>query len=123
MAVFQNLRASSVTERPFAAQTAVTGAGNSGALTGYGNINSIRAQLNVTAITGTTPSLTVFIEDSVDGGATWAVVGTFTAVTAAGAQTISVAGPFGDQLRVRWAITGTTPSANFAVDWTVGLRL
>lgn len=110
------------TERPFPAQTAVTAAGNSGALTGYGNVGDIRAQLSVTSITGTTPNLTVFVEDSVDGGVTWATLGTFTAVTAAGSQSISITGPHGDQFRVRWNITGTTPSANFAFDWTVCKR-
>lgn len=77
--------------------------------------------LAVTVATGTTPSLTVFIDASPDGGVTWAQVAAFPAVTAANvAGGLIATAPiqltnFGDTVRVRYAITGTTPSFDFAV--------
>lgn len=94
-----------------------TTTGNSGVLPGYGPASSLRAQLNVTAVSGTTPSLTVLIEDSVDGGVTFNTIATFAAKTATGREVINFSGLFGENLRVSWTITGTTPSFTFAVDW------
>jgi hypothetical protein len=101
------------------ASAARTTTGNSGALPGYGPASSIRAQLNVTAASGTTPTLNVLVEDSVDGGLTWNTIGTFAQKTAAGREVINITTLFGDQLRVSWTIAGTTPSFTFAVDWVV----
>lgn len=101
---------------PSAARTA---SGNSGTLTGYGIAGTIRAQLNVTAASGTTPTLNAIIEDSVDGGTTWNTVGTFAQRTAAGREVINITTPFTSNLRVSWTIGGTTPSFTFAVDWYV----
>lgn len=97
---------------PSAARTA---AGNTGALgAGWGAVSTIRAQLNVTAASGTTPSLTVLLEDSLDG-TTWNTIGTFSAKTAAGREVINVTAPFTDTVRVSWTVTGTTPSFTFEV--------
>ena len=101
------------------ASAARTATGNSGALPGYGPASSIRAQLNVTAASGTSPTLNVIIEDSVDGGSNWNTIGTFAQRTGTGREVINVTTPFGDQLRVTWTIGGTTPSFTFAVDWVV----
>lgn len=98
---------------PSAAQTA---SGNSGTLTGYGPATSLRAQLNVTAASGTTPTLNVIIEDSLDG-TNWNTVGTFAQKTAAAREVINITTPFSDLLRVTWTVGGTTPSFTFAVDW------
>lgn len=100
------------------ASAARTATGNSGALpSDYSAAKTIRAQLNVTAASGTTPNLVVLIEDSVDDGATWSTVGTFAAKTAVGREVINITNPFGPKLRVSWTVTGTTPSFTFAVDW------
>ncbi len=96
---------------PSAARTA---AGQTATLEGYGPTATLRAQLNVTDAAGTSPNLTAFIEDSLDG-VSWNVVGTFAAKTAVGREVINVTSPYADMLRVRWAITGTTPSFTFAV--------
>ena len=96
---------------PSAARTA---AGDSGAWYGYGAVKTLRAQLDVTAASGTTPNLTAFVEDTLDG-TNWNVIGTFAAKTAAGREVINIETPFGEQVRVRWVITGTTPSFTFAV--------
>lgn len=98
---------------PSAARTT---AGNSGALTaGWGAVSTIRAQVNVTAASGTTPSLTVLIEDTLDG-TTWNTIGTFSAKTAVSREVINVTAPFTDTVRVSWTISGTTPSFTFTVD-------
>ena len=75
----------------------------------------LRVQLDVTAASGTTPTLNVFVEDSLDGGVTWNSVGTFTQRTTTGREAINIQTPFADQLRVRWALGGTTPSFTFSV--------
>lgn len=93
-----------------------TATGNSGALVGYAGADTLRAQLNVTAVSGTTPSMTVLVEDSVDAGTTWNTIGSFAAKTATGREVINVTSPFTDMIRVSWTITGTTPSFTFAVD-------
>lgn len=100
------------------ASAARTTTGNSGALpSDYSAAKTLRAQLNVTAASGTTPNLVCLIEDSVDDGATWNTVGTFAAKTAVGREVINITNPFAGKLRVSWTITGTTPSFTFAVDW------
>lgn len=98
------------------ASSARTASGNSGALTEWGAAKSLRAQLNVTAASGTSPTLDVVIEDSVDGGSNWNAVGTFAQKTTTGREVVNITGLFGDQLRVRWTVAGTTPSFTFAVD-------
>lgn len=96
------------------ASAARTTSGATGTLDGWGSAKTIRAQLNVTAASGTTPSLTVLIEDTLDG-TNWNTVGTFAAKTAAGREVISITAAFGERIRVSWAITGTTPSFTFDV--------
>lgn len=80
----------------------------------FGDMDRVRAQLNVTAASGTTPSLAVFVESTVDG-TNWDAAGTFAAKTAAGREVINITPWVGRRLRVRWTITGTTPSFTFEV--------
>lgn len=98
------------------ASDARTVSGNSGTLRGYGQAKTIRAQLDVTAVTGVAPTLDVVIEDTLDDGATWNTIGTFTQRTAVGRQVIDVTTPFSDTVRFRWTMGGTTPSFTFAID-------
>lgn len=97
------------------ASAARTTSGNSGALTGWGAVTTLRVQLNVTAASGTTPTLNVVVEDTVDG-TNYTTVGTFTQKTAASREVINITTPFTDTLRVSWTIAGTTPSFTFTVD-------
>lgn len=80
----------------------------------YAPIDNIRAQLDVTAASGTTPNLTVFVETTVDD-VNWDVIGTFAAKTAVGREVITIGNLIGTEVRIRWVITGTTPSFTFAV--------
>jgi hypothetical protein len=80
----------------------------------YGPIDRLRAQLDVTAVSGTTPSMTVVVESTLDG-TNWDALGTFAAKTAAGREVITINPLIGRRIRARWTITGTTPSFTFSV--------
>lgn len=81
---------------------------------GYGTARTLRAQLDVTAVLGTTPTMTVLVEDSLDG-TNWNTIGTFAARTAVGREVINITTPFANRLRVSWTMDGTTPSFTFSV--------
>ncbi len=98
----------------FAASAARTASGSSAAFTGYGAADLLRCQLDVTAASGTAPTLDVVIEDSLDG-VTWNVIGTFAQKLAAGREVINITTPFANMLRTRWTIAGTAPSFMFSV--------
>ena len=98
------------------ASGARTVTGTSAPITGLGRASALRVQLTVSAASGTTPTLNVFVEDTLDGGVTWNVIGTFAQKVAAGQEVINTVGLFADQVRVRWTIAGTTPSFTFAVN-------
>lgn len=78
--------------------------------------SSVAVQVNVTAASGTTPSMTLTVQWSNDG-TTWGSADgtpdTMTAITAATvvSKSFPVRGGF---MRLSWAITGTTPSFTFA---------
>lgn len=75
------------------------------------------ATLNVSAASGTTPTLDVVIEDSADG-ATWTTLATFAQKTGTGAETVRITNPCHPNIRARWTIGGTTPSFTFDVKVT-----
>ena len=88
---------------------------------------SLLVQLNITARSGTTPTLVLVIEDSVDGGKNWSPVITFASqnsVIVVRSQT-GIRGdayPAGfvwpinaSKIRARWTIGGTSPSFTFDV--------
>lgn len=96
------------------AGSAARTASGSGSPYVMGARSTLRLTLAVTAASGTTPSATVTVETSGDGGTTWYSVGTFAAKTTTGTERKSFSGL--DRLaRVSWAITGTTPSFTFSV--------
>lgn len=94
-----------------AAQT--TSGSGSGAPVPFGN--TVGYFITVTNVSGTTPSMTVKFDLSVDG-VNWAsgAAGTSAAITATGTYFVGSPSP-GAQVRASWAITGTTPSFNFSV--------
>jgi hypothetical protein len=102
--------------------TLVAGSVASGARTASGtgaafetvSADSIEGFLSVTAASGTTPTLDVRLETSLDAGTTWSTVAAFTQITAVGTRN-KVFGPLGDSCRWAWTIGGTTPSFTFAV--------
>jgi hypothetical protein len=99
---------------PSAARTT---SGNSGSLDPGEQGNTLHLLVDVTAASGTTPSLALSVEWS-SNGTDWATpetADTFTAITAAAKRVKSFTrkAPLD---RVVWAITGTTPSFTFSVD-------
>jgi hypothetical protein len=73
------------------------------------------AKLDVTAVSGTTPSLTVVVEESANGSTGWATKASFTARTTTGSQIIALPRLNHAFLRATWTISGTTPSFTFSV--------
>lgn len=73
------------------------------------------AKLDVTAASGTTPNLTVTIEESPNGSTGWATHSSFAAKTGTGSQVIELKRRTQPFVRAAWTITGTTPSFTFSV--------
>lgn len=100
------------------ASAAQTATGNSGSLNTSG-VARLEIDINVTAATGTSPSLTPsYQQQGADG--VWYTVWTGTAITAAGSQRTSIGPGLANQAvvtsagRLVWTITGTTPSFTFS---------
>jgi len=71
----------------------------------------------VTAVSGTSPSITVSVDTSYDGGVAdaWRSVGTFTAQTAANTSAHKSFPGLDRFVRASWTVSGTTPSITFGV--------
>jgi hypothetical protein len=74
-------------------------------------------KLDVSARSGSTPSLTVTIEESPNGSTSWRTVATFPAFTNVGSavRRYERSEPY---IRASWAISGSTPSFTFGL--TIG---
>ena len=81
----------------------------------FSDEDDFRVHIRVTAVSGTTPALTVSLQDSLDGGANWATVASSASLSTVSVHTLSLARttPHGPMLRLSWTITGTTPSFTF----------
>lgn len=98
------------------ASGAVTATGTSTGID-VGGAATLRAQVQVSAATGTTPSLTVTIQTSHDNGVAdaWRTAGAaYSALTAAGNSPYQCF-VVDRYVRVSYAVSGTTPSITFAV--------
>ena len=97
------------------ASSAARTATGTGAAVEVADRGSVRLLLDVTAASGTTPTLDVTIETSYDGSTGWTSLGTFTQKTAVSSQRKNFGGA--DRfVRASWTIGGTTPSFTFSVD-------
>jgi len=89
----------------------------------WGQAKTIHAGLRVTAASGTSPSMTVTVQSTIDD-TNWDTILTFTAATAATHERKSASiydstpVHWGNRLRVVWTITGTTPSFTFFINLT-----
>ncbi|MFZ5989392.1 MAG: hypothetical protein ACOYWZ_20035 [Bacillota bacterium] len=70
--------------------------------------------LNITAVSGTTPTLDITVEYSPDNSE-WYSHTSFSQKTATGKDSLRLTG-IGGYLRVKYTIAGTTPSFTFSVD-------
>lgn len=103
-------------EQLFAASAARATSGNQVGALAQGGM-TLAVLVDVTAVSGTTPSMTVSVEWSQDGGTTFAQADpadTMTAITATGTKAKNFVVK-GSTFRVVWTITGTTPSFTFSV--------
>jgi len=103
---------------PSAARTAT---GNSGALTTNGANGVLDLEINVTAVSGTSPSMALEVQWSDDGTNFGSVDGTkdtFAAITASGTvvKQLQVKGLYA---QIVWTLTGTTPSFTFSVQGAI----
>jgi hypothetical protein len=90
--------------------------GDSGPIQGWGAADTLRLQLDVTAFAGTSPTLDVVVEDTIDG-AGWNTIATFAQKVATGREVVDFSGLFSDTLRVRWTVGGSGgQSFTFSVD-------
>lgn len=102
------------------ASAAQTTSGSAPAFWTGGCITGIVIEVRVTAASGTTPQLNLFLNDTFDG-TNWNQVAAINAspITAAGAvvKRINLRDtPVTDRLQISWTITGTTPSFTFSVN-------
>jgi hypothetical protein len=99
-----------------ASGTVVTATGNQN-IDGMamGPFKTMRVQFDVTAVSGTTPSITFALEDTLDG-TNWNTLTpnpAITAITTAARQVVDYTTPFTDRVRIRWTVSGTTPNFTF----------
>jgi hypothetical protein len=99
-----------------------TGTGTGFQIGAVGAAQRMYACLHVLSVAGTTPSITVALQSSVDNTFSSPTTRlTFAADTALDGQALSVLGAITDQWwRVAWTISGTTPSFLFAVSAGIG---
>lgn len=99
----------------------VRSAGGTGSTSVLGTVptgKSVVAAIHVLTVTGTTPALTLTVQRDDNAGFTTPVtVATLGPVSAPTSSLTVVAGPItpDDRYRVTWTLTGTTPTARFAV--------
>lgn len=109
---FANTPASTVT---LSASGAKVASGAATAVTGLAAANNLVIQLEVTAASGTTPTLDVIVQDTVDG-TNYYTIATFAQKTGTGTEVIRLATPFTDTLKVSWTIGAiANPSFTFSV--------
>lgn len=102
-------RTSAYTFLPSAARTV---SGNSGEFNLY-DMDEVRVYLNITAVSGTAPTLDIKIQSKGPDGQ-WYDIESFTQKTATGQDSRAIT-VFGETLRISYTIGGTTPSFTFAV--------
>ena len=79
----------------------------------FGDVINLNFYLNVTAVSGTTPSMTVTIQDSPDG-TNWYTLVAFTAATATTSEVKRTTNN-GKYIRANAVISGTNPSFTFTL--------
>ncbi|CAB4217194.1 hypothetical protein UFOVP1502_15 [uncultured Caudovirales phage] len=106
-----NVPASRVTLLASGARTTTASAT---AIPGFAAAAKLVMQLDVTVASGTTPTLDVVVQDTVDG-TNYNTIATFTQATGVTREVIRLTTAFTDSLRVSYTIGGVTPSFTFAV--------
>lgn len=76
---------------------------------GAASSNGAVCHLHITDVSGSTPSMTVVVQHSTNNS-TWTTLGSFSAATAVGSQTLQVSGTVNRYVRASFTISGTNPS-------------
>jgi hypothetical protein len=107
----------SFTEQYVVPSATKTATGNDTGQALGGAFNNIALYVNVTAASGTTPTLVVKLQDSPDGTNWYDITGATTAsLTTTGAVAVRTTVACGHSIRAVWTIGGTTPSFTFSVN-------
>jgi len=81
-----------------------------------GEYATARVYVDVTTVSGTSPTLDIAVQDSPDGDKAYSAK-LFATITTPGQYAISLGeGEFGRYLRLKWTIGGTSPSFTFKVE-------
>lgn len=96
------------------ASAAKTATGAATAVSGFAAAKNLILQLEVTAASGTLPTLDVIVQDTVDG-TNYYTIATFAQKVTTGTEVIRLSTPFTDTLKASWTIAGTNPSFTFSV--------
>jgi len=96
------------------ASAAKIATGAATAVSGFAAAKNLVLQLEVTAASGTLPTLDVIVSDTVDG-TNYNTIATFAQKITTGLEIIRLATPFTNTLKVSWTIAGTNPSFTFSV--------
>jgi hypothetical protein len=92
----------------------VTAGGNTADMD-LGVYGAAEVQLRVTAVSGTSPSLSVYIEGKFEPTDSYKSIASQTNITAAGTWFFTINPLVFRFVRVRWTVAGTTPSFTFTV--------
>lgn len=95
--------------------TARTATGQTTGQTDFQDIARAAFYIDCTAVSGTSPTLDVTVQEFDALGSDWYTVGTFAQLTTTGNERIAVDPLHGDQIRIQYTITGTSPSFTFSV--------
>jgi hypothetical protein len=93
----------------------VTASGNSGDVD-VSTISALEVELKVTAVSGTSPTLNVFIEGRFETTGDYKTLASQTGITSAGIWFFTIDPLIFRYIRVRWVVSGTSPSFTFRVD-------
>jgi hypothetical protein len=93
----------------------VTDSGNSGDID-VSPFTVIELELKVTSVSGTTPTLSVYIEGKFENTGDYKTLASQENITAAGTWFFTINPNAFRYLRVRWVVGGTSPSFTFRVD-------
>lgn len=111
--VRQDGRTASALDLPLAASATRTATGT-GDTAEMGEKSCMRLKLDVTAVSGSSPTLDVIVETSPDGASNWQTVATFAQKSAVSSE-LNVFPGCDRFVRAKWTIAGTTPSFTFSL--------
>lgn len=96
------------------ASAAKVATGAATAVSGFAAAKNLILQLEVTAASGTNPTLDVIVQDTIDGS-NFYTIATFAQKVSTGTEVVRLSTPFTDTLKASWTIGGNTPSFTFSV--------